>query len=765
MQNIAEAQKTEIWAKLKERFANYTTGEGEMSSGDLDKFIVDVLEESTRAERDYVLKNLFKVDVDNSGKVSFVELGNFLFKRHCGEMALQRTHRTGVLKHGSEYKLTLDEFTQLINQAYKFLGVGIPGDVSEQMFNSVDGDKDGLITYVEYFKVIEQYLCIDDKPKPIPDDSKNGPKRHSKLRQTIWDGLRRFYNAYTQGRSLLCNDKELRDLLLYIVPDLSEAEIQIIAQGLQKLNWKTIAFEPFAEKFIYLIAEVGLSRFSANRDACKRTLDVEEFILLLKNTFSFLKLGKFKNSILAKIFAKIDKNGDGLISFEDYLDWVKRFLAVEEYYGDEFYVPEDDNDIDPSDPFEVSPPPVPSNKFVFSDYAFARLVRQAVWNKLIPYDKDKNEEFSKDEIEAALVGLLKEKQEELLYVTKNVFRYDRNNDGEVTYHELTNFCTEQHFGEMAIQRRHRKGCYSQGAKRIMNKQEFWDTINEALAYVDLTATEDLIDSWLSVIDLDKDGWISYEVYFQFLKFYFGGASIAALDTIHIKPKGKEDDGKNTAALNEDQAFINKLKDLNPFERFSRIIIDQLNNIFFRYDVNKNKVFEADEVQEILSKVFELDGQELSYILMKYFSLDAETGGALTFEELIALILSIYFIEIVLKRKGIKGSKVNDLKISFDEFASIFGEHCFFIKIKVELKDLQYIFSELDTDKDGFITFKQYSDFIRKYLGNGLDLSSSKYKCELDGVSEEELRFVQAIWDELKRYFDNYDHGKKGYLAE
>jgi Ca2+-binding EF-hand superfamily protein len=25
--------------------------------------------------------------------------------------------------------------------------------------------------------------------------------------------------------------------------------------------------------------------------------------------------------------------------------------------------------------------------------------------------------------------------------------------------------------------------------------------------------------------------------------------------------------------------------------------------------------------------------------------------------------------------------------------------------------------------------------------------------------------VQAIWDELKRYFDKYDNGKKGYLAE
>lgn len=92
------------------------------------------------------------------------------------------------------------------------------------MFESVDGDKDGLITYVEYFKVIEQYLCIDTKAenKDKGQEGKDkGPKRNSKLRQTVWERLRRFYNAYTQGRSLLANDAELRGLLLYIAGDLS----------------------------------------------------------------------------------------------------------------------------------------------------------------------------------------------------------------------------------------------------------------------------------------------------------------------------------------------------------------------------------------------------------------------------------------------------------------------------------------------------------------------------------------------------------------
>lgn len=48
------------------------------------------------------------------------------------------------------------------------------------------------------------------------------------------------------------------------------------------------------------------------------------------------------------------------------------------------------------------------------------------------------------------------------------------------------------------------------------------------------------------------------------------------------------------------------KDLSPWDRFVRIIVDQLRVIFFKYDANKNQVFEIDEIKEILEKVFNFD---------------------------------------------------------------------------------------------------------------------------------------------------------------
>ncbi len=265
-------------------------------------------------------------------------------------------------------------------------------------------------------------------------------------------------------------------------------------------------------------------------------------------------------------------------------------MAVPHYFGDEFYVAEDDYDLDSSDPFEDNAPPPPApidknlSKFVFSDYSFAKEVRARVFEFLVPYDLDKNREFNEAEIHGALVGLLKEDQNELAYVTRNVFRYDKDNNGEVTYDEMTNFCVEQHFGEMAIQRLHKKKFFVKGAERIMNKEEFGKTLNMALTYIKMECPQHFIDLLFSEIDLDKDGWITYVVYFLFLKYYFGSLSLAKDN----KPVEK--------VLTDYEQFLLGYKDLNAWDRFVRIIVDQLRVIFFRYDLNKNQVFELDEIR-------------------------------------------------------------------------------------------------------------------------------------------------------------------------
>lgn len=84
------------------------------------------------------------------------------------------------------------------------------------------------------------------------------------------------------------------------------------------------------------------------------------------------------------------------------MNWVRSYLAELQLYGNCYYVIEDDEDIENSS-FFVAHPKNPDNKgviikFTFNDYTFAKTVRARVWDLLIPYDSDKNEEFDKKEI-------------------------------------------------------------------------------------------------------------------------------------------------------------------------------------------------------------------------------------------------------------------------------------------------------------------------------------------------------------------------------
>ena len=135
-----------------------------------------------------------------------------------------------------------------------------------------------------------------------------------------------------------------------------------------------------------------------------------------------MNIGRIRKSLLLAIFAKIDKNNDGLITLAEYLDWVKRFLAVDVNRGEEFYTSEDDDSIE-GDIFEaeaiqnIVADPVEKKivtsaasrkfNFNFSNYDLSDLVRKTVWDLLVKFDKNKDEKFDEAEIQDALVTLLK----------------------------------------------------------------------------------------------------------------------------------------------------------------------------------------------------------------------------------------------------------------------------------------------------------------------------------------------------------------------
>jgi len=104
-----------------------------------------------------------------------------------------------------------------------------------------------------------------------------------------------------------------------------------------------------------------------------------------------------------------------------------------------------------------------------------------------------------------------------------------------------------------------------------------------LDYINIIAPQEIIDLLFSEIDLDHDGWITYVVYFLFLRYYFGSCSIGAVTTIPVKKVEEK-------VVSESDQFYLSLKNLSAWDRFVRVIVEQLRLIFFKYDTNKNQLF-------------------------------------------------------------------------------------------------------------------------------------------------------------------------------
>lgn len=168
----------------------------------------------------------------------------------------------------------------------------------------------------------------------------------------------------------------------------------------------------------------------------------------------------------------------------------------------------------------------------------------------------------------------------------------------------------------------------------MNETEFGTTLNNALGFINLTASAEQIHRLFTEIDLEKNGWISYEIYFMFLKYYFGSlrTSASTITTTTITEK-----------VDPDAEWLKSLSGLSALDRFIRLLLDQLRNIFARYDYNKNMLFEEDEIEAILQHVFGLNETEISYVLLKFFNFANRNNKSLTFDELVRILLEIYFV--------------------------------------------------------------------------------------------------------------------------
>lgn len=491
-----------------------------------------------------------------------------------------------------------------------------PAEVSTIFKEQIKG-ADGLMTYVEYFSFVERLIC---KPKEVLAAPPKPTKDYvSRLRSLLWLLLRRLYDKYDKDHNQQLDIKEIEALIREVLDQTSASEIEFVLTSIFHMDSLTtigINFNTFAINFLRYLADLGLSRWSLQHPHGERRLQLAHFITLFKNSFACLQAHRVSDRLLTKFFERIDSNKDGWISFAEYLQWVKYFLCVVLYNHLDWYLEEDDEALaigngwisDEVVAKVVSPPPaVTVSKlgcpFKFSNHDLARRVRAHMYALLEKFDLDKNLTFDEKEIINILRTLLKSDDLDVFYVVANVFRYDVDGDRRVTYDELVNFFVEMHNGEMAIQRLHRIGTYQRGAERVLSQAEFIKTLHYALSFINFQATDDELKLLFSEVDLDNDGWISYQHYFEFLRYYFGSQSLVYLEKVKVVVPVEPVDPYGKLSLEE---------------RFARITIDQLLLLLRAYRLQP---FDKAELIRILIEIFGLTPVEVECAISSFFRFD------------------------------------------------------------------------------------------------------------------------------------------------
>ncbi len=306
---------------------------------------------------------------------------------------------------------------------------------------------------------------------------------------------------------------------------------------------------------------------------------------------------------------------------------------------------------------------------------------------------------------------------------------------------------------MSIQRRHKRGYYSRGAERIMNLAEFKATLVEALAYIQVEATDDELNHLFSEIDFNKNGWITYEVYFEFLRHYFGTLSKVRPDDhqFEIKPCPP----------------VDPYAGLSPEERFARITIEHVLLFFPNY---KLQPFNRNEIARLLRELFLLNDSEIDYILNNFFRFDTLNNGYILESEMAKIFLELLFAEIILLRQHRLRAiaKWQERLISLSEFLVLVQLSTRWMKVPHDKALLEEIFIRLDTNKDGYISYKEYIAFIRKFLGGHANWNDDDWFKTLDPApapdpTGDEEGFYGYIWSELRELYKHYVKGQ--FLTE
>lgn len=101
-------------------------------------------------EVDFVLRNLFRLLIDPNVYISDDDLRKIIVFLHVGLINLLRGHKQKRWAKWEEFKLNKNDFIELVLAATEWASVPCDPKILSLIFDHLDTDKDGYITYKQY---------------------------------------------------------------------------------------------------------------------------------------------------------------------------------------------------------------------------------------------------------------------------------------------------------------------------------------------------------------------------------------------------------------------------------------------------------------------------------------------------------------------------------------------------------------------------------------------------------------------------------------
>ena len=73
--------RDDLWSSLKKVYDGVSNGRDDINTVQVESVVKNIMKETDQMELDYIFKNLFRLDLDGSGGVSFNEFVSFLLFR------------------------------------------------------------------------------------------------------------------------------------------------------------------------------------------------------------------------------------------------------------------------------------------------------------------------------------------------------------------------------------------------------------------------------------------------------------------------------------------------------------------------------------------------------------------------------------------------------------------------------------------------------------------------------------------------------------